>query len=41
MEKLNHKTTEEHYNKFRDMANRAGITFKNKKNYLGYTKKDY
>ena len=38
MAKLECKTTEEHYNKFRDMTNKAGITFKNSKYYMGFTK---
>ena len=38
MTKLEHKTTEEHYNKFRDMASKAGITFKNSTLYMGFTK---
>lgn len=35
MNNLEHKTTEEHYNKYRDMANSAGIRF-NTEDYMGY-----
>lgn len=38
MNNLEHKTTEEHYNKYKDMASRAGISFKNKEDYMGFTK---
>ena len=32
------KTTKEHFEKFRDMANEAGISFKRSKEYMGFTK---
>ena len=38
MERLEHKTTEMIYNKYRDMAVLAGITFKNSNTYMGFTK---
>ena len=40
MERLEHKTTEMIYNKYRDMAVLAGITFKNSNTYMGFTKKE-
>ena len=36
---LTHKTTKEHYGKFKGMAKIAGITFKNSTEPLGYDKK--
>lgn len=39
MDRIEHKTTEEHYNKYRDMVSRAGITFKNNRSdYMGFNK---
>lgn len=38
MVKLENRTTEEHFNKFRDISIKAGISFKNSTLYMGFTK---
>ena len=38
MEILTKNTTKGHYEKFRDMAEKAGITFKRSDTYMGFTK---
>lgn len=40
MKKLEHKTTEEHYNKYRNMGEKARINIKEFCNYNGYTVKN-
>ena len=40
MKKLEIKTTEGSYNKYRDMAEKAGISFSRNDKYFGYTKQE-
>ena len=36
LKKLTHKTTKEHYEKYRDLAIEARVTLKNSRDFLGY-----